>query len=67
MSFDMDKLNKDTTPQGIIAELGRQSNFESFAGNKQDEIFDLIDDLDSHLSKTGIDNAVMKKASLTKC
>ena len=63
-SFDMDLMNKDSTPQGLIAEMGRQADFDSFPKDLQDEIFNAVDDLDLHLKKVGIDNAVMKRHHL---
>jgi len=63
-SFDMDLMNKNSTPQGLIAEMGRQADFDSFPKDLQDEIFNAVDDLDLHLKKVGIDNAVMKRHHL---
>lgn len=63
-SFDMDLMNKNSTPQGLIAEMGRQSGFDKLPSKLQDDIYDDIDDLESHLSRTGIDNAVMKRHHL---
>ena len=34
-SFDMDLMNKNSTPQGLIAEMGRQADFDSFPKDLQ--------------------------------